>query len=206
LTVPSGRTLMLAGLRSRWNDAGIVRGLRAHRRSAAHRQRLVERQLDRGDELRQILALDELHDQRADLAGFFEAVQLCDVRMVEAASVRASRQSGRCDRDRGRPLREESSAQRRARGVCHARDTPRPSRPPRAAQRPRNYRCEYRRQGSRCAAIIQRRWSFYNPRTTHSCKRIARHVAYCGEVPRQLSTTVMGCVVDSSAVVLIKNR
>ena len=47
------------------------------------RQRLVERQRPAGDALRQILALDQFHHQRADAAGLLEAVDVGDVRMVE---------------------------------------------------------------------------------------------------------------------------
>ena len=47
------------------------------------RQRLVERNRAARDALRQILALDEFHDEGADAAGFFEAVDVRDVGMIQ---------------------------------------------------------------------------------------------------------------------------
>ena len=43
------------------------------------RQRLVERDRAARDPLRQVLALDQFHHERAHAAGFFEAVDLRDV-------------------------------------------------------------------------------------------------------------------------------
>ena len=47
------------------------------------RQRFVERDRAARDSLREILALDQFHDERAHTAGFFEAVDVRDVRMVQ---------------------------------------------------------------------------------------------------------------------------
>ena len=41
--------------------------------------------------LRQIIALDQFHDQRANTGGLFQAVNVRDIRMVQDASVCASR-------------------------------------------------------------------------------------------------------------------
>ena len=46
-------------------------------------QRLVEWERAPGDALRQVVALDQFHDEGANSAGFFEAVNVRDVRMVQ---------------------------------------------------------------------------------------------------------------------------
>ena len=88
------------------DDAGIVCGFERLGDLSRDRQRLVERQRTARDELRQILALDELHDQGAHLADFLEAVQLRDMRMVEggerAGFAREARRAIGIARDRFR--------------------------------------------------------------------------------------------------------
>ena len=81
--MPSSRTLMLAGFRSRWmipcscaasSASAICRAIGSASSSGIGAAR---------DPLRQVLALDQLHHQRADVADRFEAVDVRDVRMVE---------------------------------------------------------------------------------------------------------------------------
>ena len=56
------------------------------------------------DALRQILALDELHDQRTDTVGFFETVDVRDVGMIQRRErlrfAREPRESIRIARER----------------------------------------------------------------------------------------------------------
>ena len=47
------------------------------------RQRLVERDRAARDPLRQILAFDQLHDERAHPADFFKTMDVRDVRVVQ---------------------------------------------------------------------------------------------------------------------------
>ena len=61
-------------------------------------KRFIERQCAARDSLRQILALDELHDQRPDAAAFLEAVQVRDVGMVQR------REGLRFAREPGEPI------------------------------------------------------------------------------------------------------
>ena len=64
-TTPSARSLMLAGLRSRWMIPCSCAASSASAICLRDRQRLVEGQRAAGEALRQILALDQLHHQRA---------------------------------------------------------------------------------------------------------------------------------------------
>ena len=65
------------------DDPLLMRGferlgdLRRHRQRVGHRDRAAR------DPLREVLALDELHDQRRDAVGFFDAVDGGDVRMIQ---------------------------------------------------------------------------------------------------------------------------
>ena len=82
-TVPSGRTLMLAGLRSRWmmpcscaasSASTICRAIGSASSSGSGPSR---------DAVGQRRPLDELHHERARAATLFEAVDLRDVRVIE---------------------------------------------------------------------------------------------------------------------------
>ena len=118
-TVPSARTLMFAGFRSRWmmpcscaasSASAICFAIGSASSSGIGAAR---------DALRQVLALDEFHHERAHAAGFFEAVDVRDVRMVqrrerlrfareprEPVGVAGDRESGRTlDRDLAIQLR-----------------------------------------------------------------------------------------------------
>ena len=66
------------------NDAPLVRGFESRRQSVA-RSAMPHREgcAPTCDPLRQILALDEFHRERAHAVAVFEAVNLRDVRMVE---------------------------------------------------------------------------------------------------------------------------
>ena len=65
------------------DDAGLVRGFERLGHLLRDRQRLVDRDGAARDALREILALDQLHHERADAGRLFDAVQLRDVRMIE---------------------------------------------------------------------------------------------------------------------------
>ena len=61
----------------------LVRGFERLGHLFRDRQRLVDRDGAARDALREILALDELHHERADAGRFLDAVQLRDVGMIE---------------------------------------------------------------------------------------------------------------------------
>ena len=82
-TVPSGRTLMFAGFKIAMDDALLVRRFQRVSDLLRDGQRLVDRDRPARDALREVLALDEFHHERADAAGFFETVDVGDVRMVQ---------------------------------------------------------------------------------------------------------------------------
>jgi hypothetical protein len=77
LTRPSARTLMLAGLRSRWTmpDSWAA--------SSAWAICLAIGSASACDARGQVLAVDELHDERGSEDGLFQAVDLRDVRVIE---------------------------------------------------------------------------------------------------------------------------
>ena len=61
----------------------LVRGVERLGDLLRDRQRLVERDRAARDALRQIVALDEFHHERVHAAGFFQAVDGGDVRMIQ---------------------------------------------------------------------------------------------------------------------------
>ena len=65
------------------DDALFVRRLQRLGYLFRDQQRLIERDRSAGGSLRQVLALDELHDEGAHAARFLEAVNVRDVRMVQ---------------------------------------------------------------------------------------------------------------------------
>ena len=65
------------------DDALLVRGFKRFGDLFRDRQRFVDRDRPASDALRQIIALDQFHHQRANTAGFFEAVDVRDIRMVQ---------------------------------------------------------------------------------------------------------------------------
>ncbi len=65
------------------DDADLVRGLQRLGDLAREGQGLVEGNGAAGDPLREMLALDQLHHQRARAAGLLQAEDLRDVRMIE---------------------------------------------------------------------------------------------------------------------------
>jgi hypothetical protein len=73
------------------NDALLVRGFERVGNLMRDRQCLIERHCPASDPLRQILALDEFHRERAHALALVKAVNVRDVRMVSDASVCASR-------------------------------------------------------------------------------------------------------------------
>ncbi len=84
-TVPSGRCLIFAGFKSRWmmacswaasSASAIWRAMNSASSSAIG---------PAGYPLRQLLTFDQLHDEGTHGAGFLEAVNVCDVRMVEGS-------------------------------------------------------------------------------------------------------------------------
>ena len=65
------------------DDALLMRGFERLRDLAGDRQGVTDRDRSTSDLLRQILTFNELHDQRTHATGFFEAVDMRDVRMVQ---------------------------------------------------------------------------------------------------------------------------
>ena len=108
-TVPSGRTLMLAGLRSRWmmpcscaasSASAICFAIGSASSTGIGALR---------DPVRQRRPLDQLHHERADAVPLLQAVDLRDVRMVQRGQVLASRsnrasRSGSCAKASGSTL------------------------------------------------------------------------------------------------------
>ncbi len=83
LTVPSGRTFTLAGLRSRWTMPCSCAASSAVGDLPCDRQGLGERNRSLLDAIGKRRAVDQLHDERMRRAAVFEAVDLGDVRMIE---------------------------------------------------------------------------------------------------------------------------
>ena len=81
-TVPSGRTLMFAGFRSRWMIPCSCAASSASAICFAIGQRVGERDRPIRDAVRQGRPLDELHDQRESSLGLFQAVDVRDVPIV----------------------------------------------------------------------------------------------------------------------------
>ena len=65
------------------DDAVLVRGLERLGDLARDRERLGERQRPARDARREVVALDELHHERADAARLLDAVDGGDVRVIE---------------------------------------------------------------------------------------------------------------------------
>ena len=65
------------------DDAGLVRGLERFRDLPRDRQRFVERHRPARETLREVVALDQLHDQSGRVSRLFEAVDLRDARVVQ---------------------------------------------------------------------------------------------------------------------------
>ena len=83
LTVPSGRILTLAGLRSRWTMPRVVRVFQRLGDLPGDRQRLGNRNWSLRDAIGQRRAFDQLHHQRRGAASPLETVDGGDVRVVE---------------------------------------------------------------------------------------------------------------------------
>ena len=83
LMVPSGRSLMLAGFRSRWMTpiSCAASSASAIWRASGSASSIGNRTFR--DALGEVFALDELHDDRARACRFLDAVDLRDVRVVE---------------------------------------------------------------------------------------------------------------------------
>ena len=136
-TVPSARTLMLAGFRSRWTmpcscaassaSAICLRDRRALRRAAARPRR---------DAVGERLALDELHHERVHAARFLEAVDLRDVGMIERREhLRfALRSAPAARRSAANDVRQDLQRDVAIAASCRARGRPRPCRPRRAVR------------------------------------------------------------------------
>ena len=81
--MPSGATLMFAGFRSRWTMPCSCAASSASAICFAIGNASSSGIASARDALRQVLALDQLHHQRAHAARFLEAVDVRDVRMVQ---------------------------------------------------------------------------------------------------------------------------
>jgi hypothetical protein len=65
------------------DDAAVVRRFERIGHLPRDRQRFVDGNRTAGDSRRQIFALDQLHHQRRRAAGFLDAVDLRDARVIE---------------------------------------------------------------------------------------------------------------------------
>ena len=81
--MPSAPHFDVRGLQISMDDALLVRRLERLGDLLRDRQRVVERNRAARDPLRQIVTLDEFHDEGAHPAGFFEAVDVRDVRVIQ---------------------------------------------------------------------------------------------------------------------------
>ena len=75
--------LDVGGLQIAMHDAQVVRGLERFGDLPGDRQRLGDRHRSALDQRRKIVALDQLHHQRADAVRFLEAVDVRDVGVIE---------------------------------------------------------------------------------------------------------------------------
>ena len=116
------------------NDPLLVRRFERLGDLPRDRQRLVERNRAARDPLRQVLALDELHDERGDALGFFESIDRRDVRMIQRGEdfgfALEPREPIVIRRDRGR---ENLDRDLSVSACCRSPDTPGPSRLRRSA-------------------------------------------------------------------------
>ena len=84
----------------------------------------------------EILALDQFHHQRTDTIGFFETVDVGDVRMIERRErLRFAREPRQAIGIAGEGVRQDLERDVAIERAYRARDTPRPCRPPRWARR-----------------------------------------------------------------------
>jgi hypothetical protein len=65
------------------NDSLLVCSVKRFRDLFRNRQRFVERDRSTRNALRQIIPFDQFHHQRANTAGFFEAVDVRDIRVIQ---------------------------------------------------------------------------------------------------------------------------
>ena len=65
------------------DDPLLVRRFESLGNLSRDRQSLVDRHRPAHDPLREVFPIDELHDEREDATGFLEAVDVCNVRVVE---------------------------------------------------------------------------------------------------------------------------
>ena len=134
-TVPSARTLMFAGLRSRWmipcscaasSASAICFAIGSASSSGIGAAR---------DALRQVVALDQFHDERGEVCCLLEAVDRRDVRMVERRehfgfALKAREPIRIAGHRGGQHLDRDATAS----DWCRSRDRPRPCRRRRSAR------------------------------------------------------------------------
>ena len=84
LTVPSSRTLMFAGFKSRWMTPASCAASSASAICFRDRQRLIQRDRSRGDSVGEGRPSDQLQDERLGVVALLDAVDLRDVGVVQA--------------------------------------------------------------------------------------------------------------------------
>ena len=161
-TVPSGRSLMLAGFRSRWMMPCLVGRFERVRDLLRDRQRFVGRDRTRAIRSARRRAFHELQHQRAHAVRFFQPVDRArcsgdSARRAPALRVESREAVGIGGKDSGRTLSATSRP-----SFVSARDTPRPYRPRRAPQRFHSAESSPRRKGHE---------SWMNWRTLHFRRR-----------------------------------
>ena len=82
-TVPSVRTLMFAGFKSRWMMPLLVRGFEGLGDLTGDRKRLIQRNRTTGDALREVVTLDQFHHEGGHAPALFQAVDVRDVGMIQ---------------------------------------------------------------------------------------------------------------------------
>ena len=122
--MPSGANLDVRGLQIAMDDPLLVRRLERLGDLLRDRQRLVERNRAPRDPLREILALDEFHDERLHAVGVLQAVDRRDVRMVQRGedfgfALKPRQPVGVACQRRGQDLERDLTFQLRVRGAIH---------------------------------------------------------------------------------------
>ncbi len=128
-TAPSGRTLIFAGFRSRWTIPCSVRRFKGLGNVFRDRQCLVERDRATGDPLREILTLNEFHDERVGGARFFKPVNRRDVGMIQRRErLRLAFEPCQAFGVSGERVRQDLDRDLAAKRRCRSPDTPSPCR------------------------------------------------------------------------------
>ena len=123
--MPVGRDAHVRRFEIAVDDAALVRRLEAARDLQRDLDRVIDRHGAAREPLREVLALDELHHQRA----LFHAVDVRDVLVIERGEgLRLAAEAGQPIGIGGEELRQDLDRDVTLEASCRARDRPRPFR------------------------------------------------------------------------------